>query len=215
MAPAPPCSDPRPPTAKPGAGAAGRDDRVDRFRHLHRACASWTPPPPKAADRVQRKCRCARTKLIPAFALGARTQELAHQLVHDVAQRLAPGCLPIFSSDGLALYFYALTAHFGAWIQVANQRRRTWCVDARLLYAQVVKRYTCPNCGAGAGRRHRITNVWRQVLLGRPEAFRQALITDGFSGRVPWPAGERQRARAGRRPLLNGSISPSAGPSPA
>jgi transposase-like protein/IS1 family transposase len=116
----------------------------------------------------------AGTKLIPAFALGARTQAFAHQLVHDVAKRLAPDCLPVFSSDGLALYFFALTAHFGAWVQTANARRRTWCVDTRLLYAQVVKRY----------RRHRITDVRRHVLLGQPEAFRQALITHGFSGRV-------------------------------
>ncbi len=65
------------------------------------------------------------------MALDARTQALAHRLVHDVAQRLAPGCLPVFSSDGLALYFYALTAHFGSWIQAANERRRTWCVDPR------------------------------------------------------------------------------------
>jgi hypothetical protein len=80
----------------------------------------------------------------------------------------------VFSSDGLALYFYALTAHFGTWVQAAKERRRTWCVDARLLYAQVVKRY----------RRHRITDVRRHVLLGQPEAFRQNLISAGFSGRV-------------------------------
>ena len=116
----------------------------------------------------------AGTKLILAFTLGARTQLLAHQLVHDVANRLASNCLPVFSSDGLALYFYALTAHFGAWVQAANARRRTWCVDAHLLYAQVVKRY----------RRHRIIDVHRHVLLGEPEAFRQALVTHGFSGRV-------------------------------
>jgi transposase-like protein len=67
----------------------------------------------------------AGTKLIPAFVLGARTQALAHQLVHDIAKRLAPDCLPVFSSDGLALYFYALTAHFGTWVQAANERRRT------------------------------------------------------------------------------------------
>jgi IS1 family transposase len=80
----------------------------------------------------------------------------------------------VFSSDGLALYFYAITAHFGAWVQAANERHRIWCVDARLLYAQVVKRY----------RRHRLTEVRRHVLLGQPEAFRQALMTHGFSGRV-------------------------------
>lgn len=104
----------------------------------------------------------ARTKLIPAFTLGARTQEFAHQLVHDVAKRLAPGCLPVFSSDGLALYFYSLTAHFGSRVQAANEHCRTWRVDPRLLYAQVVKRY----------RRHRITDVRHHVLLGQPEAFR-------------------------------------------
>lgn len=59
----------------------------------------------------------ARTKLILAFALGVRTQEFAHRLVHGVAQRLVPGWLPVFSNDGLALYFCALTAHFGAWVQ--------------------------------------------------------------------------------------------------
>jgi IS1 family transposase len=116
----------------------------------------------------------ARTKLVPAFALGARTQEFAHQLVHDVAQRLAPGCLPVFSSDGPALYFYSLTAHLGSWVQAANERRRTWCVDPRLRYAQVVNRYC----------RHRITDVRRHILLGQPEAFRQTLISAGFSGRV-------------------------------
>jgi transposase InsO family protein len=42
------------------------------------------------------------------------------------------------------------------------------------VYAQVIKRY----------RRHRITDVRRQVLLGQPEAFRQALINHGFSGRI-------------------------------
>jgi IS1 family transposase len=128
-----------------------------------------------AADLTWLWIACdAGTKLIPAFALGSRTQAFAHQLVHDVAQRLAADRLPVFCSDGLALYFYSLTAHFGAWVQAANERRRTWCVDTRLLYAQVVKRY----------RRHRITEIHRHVLLGRPEAFRQALITRGFSSRV-------------------------------
>jgi len=82
----------------------------------------------------------ARTKLIPVFALGTRTQVFAHQLVHEVAQRLAPGCVPVFSSDGLVFYFYALTAHFGTWVQRADERRRTWTVEVHLLYAQVIKK---------------------------------------------------------------------------
>jgi transposase InsO family protein len=66
-------------------------------------------------------------------------------------------------------------------VQAANERRRTWCVDARLLYGQVVKRY----------RRHRITEVRRHVLFGQPDDFRQALATQGFSGRVQTAFNER------------------------
>ncbi len=51
-----------------------------------------------------------------AWYVGQRTQADAHRLVHRVTQRLAPGCVPIFSSDGLRQYFYALTAHFGQWM---------------------------------------------------------------------------------------------------
>lgn len=116
----------------------------------------------------------ARTKIIPAFALGSRTQAMAHQLVHEIAQRLAPGCLPAFSSDGLALYLFALTAHFGEWTQALGERRRVWTVAAQLLYAQVIKRY----------RRRRVAEVRHQVCLGTIEAYQQALCALGFSGRV-------------------------------
>ena len=58
-----------------------------------------------------------RTKILPVLHLGARTQNAAHTLIHFLRQRLAPGCLPLFTSDGLNLYFYALTAHFGHWLR--------------------------------------------------------------------------------------------------
>ena len=121
----------------------------------------------------------ARTKLIPAFTLGLRTQVLAHQLVHELSKRLALGCPLAFSSDGLVLCSYALTAHSGQWVQGVDQRRRCWAVDARLLYAQLIKHYTCPNCGAGAGRRRRLAEVHQHVYLGTPDAFRQAMCTLG------------------------------------
>ena len=56
------------------------------------------------------------TKLIPALQLGPRTQLMAYALLHAVTLVLAPGCLPVFTSDGLDLYFYAITAHFGQWV---------------------------------------------------------------------------------------------------
>jgi transposase-like protein/IS1 family transposase len=116
----------------------------------------------------------ARTKMIPAFTLGPRTQAMAHQPVHEVARRLASGCLPVFSSDGLTLYFFALTAHFGEWAHALGERRRVWTVKARLLYAHVVKRY----------RRRRIAEVRHQVVRGKPEGYRQALCAQSFSGRI-------------------------------
>ena len=56
------------------------------------------------------------SKLVPTLHLGTRTQAAAHAVVHDIQQRLAPTCLPIFTSDGLHLYFYALSADFGQWV---------------------------------------------------------------------------------------------------
>jgi len=77
------------------------------------------------------------SKLIPVLHLGARTQAAAHTVVHDLRGRLAPGCIPVFTSDGLNQYVYALTAHFGHWL--AGQRARQWQVAPGLLYGQVKK----------------------------------------------------------------------------
>jgi hypothetical protein len=62
------------------------------------------------------------SKLIPVLHLGPRTQNVAHRVVHDLHERLAPGCTPIFASDGLNQYFSALTAHFGQWIVGVGRR---------------------------------------------------------------------------------------------
>jgi transposase-like protein len=52
------------------------------------------------------------TKVIPVLHLGPRTQHMAHLLIHSLRQLLAPGCLPLFTSDGLNVYFYALPSPF-------------------------------------------------------------------------------------------------------
>jgi len=51
--------------------------------------------------------------LIVALQVGPRSQELAQALIHMLTLVLTQGCVPVFSSDGLALYFYVLTSHFG------------------------------------------------------------------------------------------------------
>jgi transposase-like protein len=68
------------------------------------------------------------TKIIPVLELGPRSQTMAHRLIHALRQKLAPGCVPLFTSDGLNHYFYALTAHFGQWFTLACRGRqvRRW-----------------------------------------------------------------------------------------
>jgi hypothetical protein len=77
------------------------------------------------------------TKIIPVLHLGAPSQDSAHAVVHELHGRLASGCLPVFTSDGLNLYFYALTAHFGQWVASVGRQARQWQVAAGLIYGQV------------------------------------------------------------------------------
>jgi hypothetical protein len=88
---------------------------------------------------------------------------------------LAPGYLPLFASDGLNLYFYALTAHFGDWRQVRRRGRnvRQWQVAAGLIYGQVKKSY----------RRRKLVRGTSVMCLGTEDALTATLQGLGFSGR--------------------------------
>ncbi len=59
-------------------------------------------------------------------------------------------------------------------VQTASERRRRWVVPAPLLYAQVIKRYC----------HKRVADVCHHVFLGTAEAYRQAMRSAGFSGRI-------------------------------
>ena len=104
-------------------------------------------------DELRTRLRCAqevlwlwlavdpRTKILPVLSLGPRTQNAAHMVIHSLRELLAPGCIPLFTSDGLNLYFYALTAHFGHWHTVSHRGRKAkqWQVAPGLIYGQVKK----------------------------------------------------------------------------
>jgi IS1 family transposase/transposase-like protein len=113
-----------------------------------------------------------RTKLIPALALGPRTQQSAHTLVHALRATLAPTCVPLVTTDGLRHYYYALTAHYGCW--VGTGRRRRWQVDPRLLYGQLHKYY----------RQRRLVRVRRRTVCGRGGRLRRVLQALGWRGVV-------------------------------
>lgn len=112
------------------------------------------------------------TKIVPVLHLGPRTQQSAHAVVHALREVLAPGCIPTVTPDGLRLYYYALTAHFGQWVR--RGRRHEWQVAPRLLYGQVQNCY----------RQRRLVRVRYRVLCGTRRRLRQALQTLGLSGRL-------------------------------
>jgi len=139
-------------------------------------------------DELRTRLRCAkqvlwlwlaidpRTKLLPVLHLGPRTQNAAHTVIHSLRHILAPGCIPLFTSDGLNLYFYALTAHFGHWREVGRRGPKAlrWQVAAGLIYGQVKKCY----------RRRKLVRVSHVMHLGTQADLSVALQGMGFSGRL-------------------------------
>jgi IS1 family transposase len=114
------------------------------------------------------------TKIIPVLQLGARTQDAAQTVVHELHGRLAPACLPVFTIDGLNHYFYALTAHFGQWVASVGRRAWRWQVAAGLIYGQVKKRY----------QQRRLVGVTYILRCGTREALQSALRGLGLSGKL-------------------------------
>jgi len=76
----------------------------------------------------------------------------------------------------LNLYFYALTAHFGQWLEVGRRGRkvRQWQVAEELIYGQVKKSY----------RRRKLVRVIHVMRLGTGAALKIALQGLGLSGRL-------------------------------
>jgi len=114
-----------------------------------------------------------KTKLIPVMQVGGRNQEIAFAVVHQLKGRLAAGCVPVFSTDGLCHYFYALTAHFGKW-ETADGKKPVWVLLGEFVYGQVIKHQ----------HRRRTVEVERRVLWGEEKQYQERLKKAGLSGRI-------------------------------
>ena len=103
------------------------------------------------------------SKLLVVVDVGCRTLAMAQRVVHQVTQVLAPGCAPLFLTDGLKDYGTALLSHFGSWIQPERRQAKgplpkpRWMPLPTLRYAQVVKSY----------RRRRLVGVKHRVVFAR------------------------------------------------
>jgi IS1 family transposase len=118
-----------------------------------------------------------RSKLLVVVDVGSRTLAMAQRVVHQVTQVLAPGCVPLFLTDGLKDYATALLAHFGHWRQPERRQHKgpmpkpRWMPLPELLYAQVVKSY----------RRRRLVGVTHRVVFGTRLAIEQVLAACGWT----------------------------------
>jgi IS1 family transposase len=115
------------------------------------------------------------TRVMIALHIGPRNQNSAYTLLHEVKQRLAENPIPVFSSDGLRIYFYAITAHYGFWIPpFPGKRTWQWIVDEPVLFAQLHKLKTG----------YKLTDLKSFIRLGTRLVYRQTLQACGFIGKV-------------------------------
>jgi IS1 family transposase/transposase-like protein len=147
--------------------SAVKDGEMREAEAIHRLSRSphwvWT-----AIDPV--------TKLLLAIDVGERTLAMAQGVVHQVVQRLALACLPLFLTDGYKEYATALLTHFGQWVPPPRRQDKgphpkpRWLPLPQLLYAQVVKTI----------RRRRLVGVRHRVVFGTLEAVQQVLAACGW-----------------------------------
>jgi transposase-like protein len=115
----------------------------------------------------------AKTKLVLVLQVGGRTQEMAYSVVHEMKSRLRAGCVPVFSTDRLRHYYYALTAHYGQWEEHGG-KKAVWVLLSDFLYGQVIKHQ----------KRRRTVQVERRILNGDGASYHNRLKAAGLSGRI-------------------------------
>jgi IS1 family transposase len=147
--------------------SAVRDGEVSEVEAIERLSRSphwvWTAVDPKS-------------KLLLSIRVGPRTLAMAQAVLHQIAQLLAPGCVPLFLSDGYAHYLTAIVTHFGHWVQPPQRQGRgpvpkpRWRPLPKLLYAQVVKTL----------RRRRLVEVKHHGVFGTKAAVEHVLAACGW-----------------------------------
>jgi IS1 family transposase len=116
------------------------------------------------------------SKLLLSVQVGARTLAMAQAVLHQIVQLLAPGCMPLFLSDGYPHYLTAIVTHFGHWVQPPRRQatgpapKPRWMPLPALLYAQIIK----------TTRRRRLVRVSHRVVCGTCEAVQQVLAACGW-----------------------------------
>jgi IS1 family transposase len=138
-------------------------EEVARKRLEHTRSWVWT-----AIDPV--------SKLLRVLEVGPRTLEMAQCVVHQVAQRFAPRCVPVWLSAGFKGDLPAILGHFGSWSHPERRHdqgpwpKPRWRPLPGLLYAQVVKQ----------SRRKRMVGGKHRVVFGTLGAIQPVLAACGW-----------------------------------
>jgi hypothetical protein len=135
--------------------------------------------------------------LLLTIDVGERTLAMAQRVVHQVARVLAPGCVPLFLTDGFKAYTTALLTHYGSWVQPPRRQatgpapKPRWLPLPGLLYAQVIKTV----------RRRRLVRVRHRVVFGTLEAVQQVLAACGWRINTAFievrPVGRKEASASG------------------
>jgi IS1 family transposase len=135
----------------------------------------------KASTRLERAPHWVWTAIDPeskvllAIEVGTRTLVMAQRVVHQLVQRFAPDCVPLFLSDGFKGYLPAILGHFGRWVHPERHQDKgpwpkpRWMPLPQLLYAQVIKQY----------RRRRMVGMTHRVVFGMLETVNAVLVPMG------------------------------------
>lgn len=116
------------------------------------------------------------SKLLLSIQVGERTLAMAQAVLHQIAQLLAPGCVPLFLSDGYSHYLTAIVTHFGCWVHPPRKQatgpapKPRWMPLPQLCDAQVIKTV----------RRRCLVRVSHRVVFGSFEAVPQLLAACGW-----------------------------------
>jgi len=138
------------------------------------------------------------SKLLLSIDAGDRTLVMAQRLVHQVAQVLVPGCVPMFLTDGFKEYATALLTYVGHWVEPSRRQAKgpapnsRWMPLPQLRYAQVVKTY----------RRRRLVRVRHRVIFGTLAGVKQVLAPKGWQINTVFievrPVGRKEASASGQ-----------------
>ena len=123
---------------------------------------------------------CPITKIMPVLQVGPRSQDMAHSVLHELALRLDPNidAAPLFLTDGLLAYYYAITAHFGdgqaTVVDASAPQMPAFFFKSKpdLLYVQIRKHRV----------RRKITHIETVAMIGFLPAIQRRLRAYGFTG---------------------------------